>query len=95
LAHVQPIKRQVQWQARTGQRVIYDIRITMSDHCYTEATDQQERIFNPVRYYHSLHITEVIEKLCKKPSTTAVSSLKCNTRPLNFIIKHFLGCFKP
>ena len=70
LAHVQPIKRQVQWQARTGQRVTYDIRITMSDHCYTEGTDQQERIFDPVRYDHSLHITEVIEKLCKKPSTT-------------------------
>ena len=25
----------------------------------------------------------------------AVSSLKCNTRLLNFIIEHFLGCFKP
>jgi hypothetical protein len=60
----------VAWQTRTGQSVIFDIRINMSDHCYTEGIDQQKRIFDPIRYRHSIHIPAVIGKLCDKPSTT-------------------------
>ena len=64
------MSRLVLWKTRRGERVNFDIRIHMSDHCYTEGNDQQKRVFDPVRYTHSLHIPDVIDKLCDKPNTT-------------------------